>query len=104
VVTISDFGRTPNINRDAGRDHWSYCYTVMLAGAGIRGGTVYGASDRHAAFVRDNPISPADICATIYECLGIDVGINFPSLLTVGDPSVVPATRIILNPRLKKAQ
>jgi hypothetical protein len=72
VVTISDFGRTPNVNKDAGRDHWTYCYTVMLAGAGIRGGTVYGASDAHAAFVRDNPVSPADICATIYACLGID--------------------------------
>jgi hypothetical protein len=72
VVTISDFGRTPNVNKDAGRDHWTYCYTVMLAGAGIRGGTVYGASDAHAAFVRDNPVSPADICATIYERLGID--------------------------------
>jgi hypothetical protein len=72
VVTVSDFGRTPRVNRDAGRDHWTYCYTVMLAGAGIRGGTVYGASDAHAAFVRDNPVSPADICATIYACLGID--------------------------------
>jgi hypothetical protein len=72
VVTISDFGRTPNVNRDAGRDHWTYCYTVMLAGAGIRGGSVYGSSDAHAALVRDNPVSPADICATIYECLGID--------------------------------
>jgi hypothetical protein len=72
VVTLSDFGRTPRVNKDAGRDHWTYCYTVTLAGAGIRGGTVYGASDAHAAFVRDNPVSPADICATIYECLGID--------------------------------
>ncbi len=72
VVTVSDFGRTPRVNRDAGRDHWSYCYSVMLAGAGVRGGTVYGASDAQAAFVKDNPVSPADLCATIYECLGID--------------------------------
>lgn len=72
VVTLSDFGRTPHINRDAGRDHWTHCYTVMFAGAGIRGGTVYGASDGQAAYVRDNPVSPADICATIYSCLGID--------------------------------
>ena len=72
VVTISDFGRTPRVNNLAGRDHWTYCYSVMLAGAGIRGGSVYGASDGHAAFVRDNPVSPADICATIYACLGID--------------------------------
>jgi uncharacterized protein (DUF1501 family) len=72
VVTISDFGRTPRVNKDAGRDHWSYCYTVMLAGAGIRGGSVFGASDAQAAAVKDDPVSPADICATIYECLGID--------------------------------
>jgi hypothetical protein len=72
VVTISDFGRTPQVNAMAGRDHWTYCYTVMLAGGGIRGGTVYGSSDAHAAAVRDNPVSPADICATIYASLGID--------------------------------
>lgn len=72
VVLISDFGRTPHVNKDAGRDHWTYCYSVVLAGAGIRGGTVHGASDSHAAFVKDNPVTPADICATIYHCLGID--------------------------------
>lgn len=72
VVTISDFGRTPRVNKDAGRDHWTYCYTVMMAGAGIRGGTIYGASDAHAAAVRDNPVSPADLCATVYAILGID--------------------------------
>jgi uncharacterized protein (DUF1501 family) len=72
VAVVSDFGRTPNINKDAGRDHWTYCYTVMLAGAGIRGGTIYGSSDAQAAAVRDNPVSPGDVCATIYHCLGID--------------------------------
>jgi hypothetical protein len=72
VAVLSDFGRTPQINAEAGRDHWTYCYSVLLAGAGIRGGTVYGASDAHAAFVKDRPVRPADICATIYECLGID--------------------------------
>jgi hypothetical protein len=72
VAVVSDFGRTPHVNKDAGRDHWTYCYSVLLAGAGIRGGTVYGSSDQHAAAVRDNPVSPADVCATIYRCLGID--------------------------------
>jgi hypothetical protein len=72
VVTMSEMGRTPKINGSAGRDHWTYCYSVMLAGAGIRGGSVYGASDAQAAFVKDRPVSTADICATIYECLGID--------------------------------
>jgi hypothetical protein len=72
VVMMSDFGRTPRVNGAAGRDHWTYCYTVVLAGAGIRGGTVCGASDGHAAYVKDRPVRPADVCATIYECLGID--------------------------------
>jgi hypothetical protein len=72
VLVLSDFGRTPRVNRDAGRDHWTHCYSVLLAGAGIRGGTVYGASDAHAAFVKDNPVRPADIIATVYRCLGID--------------------------------
>jgi hypothetical protein len=72
VVLMSDMGRTPQINAAAGRDHWSYCYTVLFAGAGIRGGTVCGASDGHAAYVKDRPVSTSDVCATIYHCLGID--------------------------------
>jgi hypothetical protein len=72
VVMMSDFGRTPRVNGAAGRDHWTYCYTVVFAGAGVRGGTVCGASDGHAAYVKDRPVRPADICATIYHCLGID--------------------------------
>ena len=64
--------RKTRINANAGRDHWTMCYTVLLAGAGIRGGTFYGASDAHAAYVKDNPVSTSDICATIYQCLGID--------------------------------
>jgi hypothetical protein len=72
VVIMSDFGRTPRVNARAGRDHWTLCYSVLLAGAGIRGGTVWGASDAHAAYIRDNPVRPRDICATIFRCLGID--------------------------------
>jgi hypothetical protein len=72
VVVMSEMGRTPWINADAGRDHWTGCYSVLFAGAGVRGGTVYGASDGLAAYVKDKPVSPGDICATIYECLGID--------------------------------
>jgi hypothetical protein len=71
VVVMSEMGRTPRVNGNGGRDHWTFCYSVMLAGAGIRGGSVYGASDAQAAYVKDQPVSPADICATIYECLGI---------------------------------
>jgi hypothetical protein len=72
VVVMSEMGRTPRINANAGRDHWTFCYSVVFAGAGIRGGTVCGASDAQAAYVKDRPVSTADICATIYECLGID--------------------------------
>ncbi len=72
VVWMSDMGRTPRINRDAGRDHWSFCYSILLAGAGIRGGQVYGSSDRAAAYPSSSPVSPADVAATIYHCLGID--------------------------------
>jgi hypothetical protein len=72
VVVMSEMGRTPRVNGSGGRDHWTFCYSVLFAGAGIRGGTVCGASDAHAAYVKDRPVSTADICATIYQCLGID--------------------------------
>jgi hypothetical protein len=72
VVWMSEMGRTPRINKDAGRDHWSFCYSVMLAGAGIRGGQVYGSSDRTGSYPSTNPVSPADLAATIFHSLGID--------------------------------
>jgi hypothetical protein len=72
VVMMGEMGRTPKINENGGRDHWTFCYSVLMAGAGIRGGTVYGASDAHAAFIKDKPVHIRDICATIYHCLGID--------------------------------
>ena len=78
VVVMSEMGRTPKINANGGRDHWTYCYSAVFAGAGIRGGTVYGASDAQAAYVKDRPVSTADICATIYQCLGIDPAATVP--------------------------
>ncbi len=72
VVWMGDMGRTPRVNAGAGRDHWSFCYSVLLAGGGVRGGQVYGSSDRSAAFPSTNPVSPADLAATIFHCLGID--------------------------------
>lgn len=71
VVVMSEMGRTPKINGNAGRDHWTFCYGALFAGAGIRGGTVYGASDAQAAYPKDRPVSTSDICATVYHCLGI---------------------------------
>jgi Protein of unknown function (DUF1501) len=72
VVTMGEMGRTPKINADGGRDHWTFCYSVLLAGAGIRGGSIHGASDEQAAFIKDKPVHIRDICATIYHLLGID--------------------------------
>jgi hypothetical protein len=72
VVMMGEMGRTPKVNANGGRDHWTNCYSVVLAGAGLRGGTAFGASDAHAAFVKDRPVHIRDICATIYDLLGID--------------------------------
>ncbi len=72
VVWMSEMGRTPRINNGAGRDHWSFCYSIVMAGAGVRGGQVYGSSDRSAAYPSTNPASPADVAATIFHCLGVD--------------------------------
>jgi hypothetical protein len=72
VVTMGEMGRTPKINAKGGRDHWTFCYSVLLAGAGIQGGTIYGASDEQAAYIKEKPVHIRDICATIYHLLGID--------------------------------
>jgi hypothetical protein len=72
VAVMGEFGRTPKINTNgAGRDHWNFCYSLLLAGGGIKAGSVYGASDSIGAFPSLNPLVPADIIATIYRCLGI---------------------------------
>ncbi|MBY0230454.1 MAG: DUF1501 domain-containing protein [Gemmataceae bacterium] len=78
VVVMGEMGRTPKINKEAGRDHWTHCYSVLLAGGGIRGGQAYGASDAHAAYVKDRPVHIRDICATVYRCLGIDPDMAVP--------------------------
>ncbi len=71
VAVMGEFGRTPKVNPAAGRDHWNFGYTLMLAGGGIKKGLVYGSSDKIGARPRSNPVTPADVIATIYECLGI---------------------------------
>jgi hypothetical protein len=93
VVWMGDFGRTPIINKDAGRDHWPQCYSVVLAGGGIRGGQVIGQSDSTGAFPKLRPVKPADIHATVFAALGYDPhGITYPTadgrptLLSDGDP------------------
>ena len=72
VVWTGEFGRTPKINKNAGRDHWPQCYTLLMAGGGLKRGFVYGASDSAAAYPKDNPCSPDDIAATMFYCMGID--------------------------------
>ncbi|HET6426484.1 MAG TPA: DUF1501 domain-containing protein, partial [Planctomycetaceae bacterium] len=72
VYWTGDFGRTPKINADAGRDHWPACGTVMMAGGGIQGGREYGKSDSTGAYPADQPTTPGDITATLFHCLGFD--------------------------------
>lgn len=71
VVMAGEFGRTPRINATQGRDHWGPCQSVVLAGAGVRGGLVVGSSDRHAAYPKDAPVAPEDLLATIYDAFGL---------------------------------
>jgi Protein of unknown function (DUF1501) len=72
VIWMGDFGRTPVINTDAGRDHWPHCYSLVLAGGGVRGGQVIGESDRRGALPRSAPIAPADLHASVFSALGYD--------------------------------
>jgi len=71
IVAVGEFGRTPKINDRAGRDHWNTCYSALLAGGGVRGGQVVGASDRFGEHPVDRPVTPADLGATILSRLGI---------------------------------
>jgi uncharacterized protein (DUF1501 family) len=80
VVWMGEMGRTPRINNAAGRDHWVKCMSVVLAGAGIKGGRVYGTSDSRAAYPKDNPVVYCDLITTIYSCLGVDPHTEFPDL------------------------
>lgn len=72
IVALGEFGRTPKINANAGRDHWPDCYSVFLAGGGVRGGYVHGASDSQGAYPALDPVTPADLAATIFWRFGID--------------------------------
>jgi hypothetical protein len=73
VVCLGEFGRSPKINGNAGRDHWAACNSVVLAGGGVRGGQVLGTSDSAAAYPATMPVSPGDLSTTIYHALGIDL-------------------------------
>src|SRR5206468_787274 len=92
VVALGEFGRTPRINKDGGRDHWPDCYTVLLAGGGVTGGAVYGASDRIGAYPAGDAVTPGDLAATIFWRFGLDPAVEIPDQtgrphrLASGDP------------------
>jgi hypothetical protein len=85
VVAVGEFGRTPHMGqfsqssntRKTGRDHWPSAFTALLAGGGVRGGQVYGATNPHGALVAENPVSPADLAATIFAHLGINPALEY---------------------------
>lgn len=72
VLLLTDFGRTPTINKGAGRDHWPGVFSIVAAGAGIPGGQVIGSSDRLGAAPHERPVTPQDVAATLYRFLGLD--------------------------------
>jgi hypothetical protein len=93
VVVVGEFGRTPRIipGEFPGRQHWPSCYPAILAGCGIRGGLVYGESDKIGAYVKDRPVRPQDLGATIYHALGVPLDLRlgkdgFTRPITTGEP------------------
>jgi len=92
VVINAEFGRTPAINKNAGRDHWPWVYSLVLAGAGVKAGTIHGVSDASAAYPLENPQSPADFAATLYHLLGVPADTTIydragrPNHLIIGKP------------------
>ena len=100
VVAMGEFGRTPKMGQvtvgaatsAGGRDHWSHCYTILMGGAGIQSGTVFGSSDAHAGYPANNPVTPEDVVATIYHALGLDPEMRIkdpqgqPHQIALGEP------------------
>lgn len=72
VVVMGEMGRTPQINKKGGRDHWSYCHNILLTGAGVQHGAVHGSSDSKGFKPESDPVGPGDLIATVYAALGID--------------------------------
>jgi hypothetical protein len=81
VLCMGEFGRSPRVNGAAGRDHWPRCYSLLLAGGGVRGGLIYGQSDRIGSDPADNPVTPHDLLATFYNLLGIAPELELPDQL-----------------------
>jgi len=81
VVWCGEFGRSPNINKQAGREHWPWAYPVVFAGGRVRAGVLFGATDKKGAYPTTDPVTPQDIAATIYHCLGVDPETRIPDRL-----------------------
>ena len=81
VMGTGEFGRTPKVNPAGGRDHWPSCWTSIFAGGGIRGGQVVGSSDEIGAAPKDRPVTPAEIAATVYHLMGLDLEMFLPAQL-----------------------
>jgi hypothetical protein len=92
VIAMGEFGRTPKINASAGRDHWPNCYSVVLAGGGVRGGITYGSSDKMGAYPDSDAVSPGDLAATLFWRFGLDSSREIldltgrPYTLAIGQP------------------
>jgi hypothetical protein len=80
VIAMGEFGRTPKINKSGGRDHWPDCYSVVLAGGGVRGGAVYGSSDLIGAYPATDPVTPGDLAATLFWRFGLDAAAHLHDL------------------------
>jgi hypothetical protein len=93
IVWMGEFGRSPKINGAGGRDHWGHVFSVALAGGGVRGGQVHGASDRTAGFPKEGRVQPQDLTATIFHCLGIEPQTEVRDRL--GRPVVVSRGEVI---------
>ncbi|HEY1859365.1 MAG TPA: DUF1501 domain-containing protein [Gemmataceae bacterium] len=78
VVAMGEFGRTPLLNPRGGRDHWPGCWSVLFAGANVKGGQVVGASDRTGAEPKDRPVNPPELAATIYKAMGLNLNVRLP--------------------------
>jgi hypothetical protein len=78
VLAMGEFGRTPKLNNRGGRDHWPSVWSMLLAGGGVRGGQVVGSSNRLGEEPKDRPVTPAEIAATVYRSLGIDLATELP--------------------------
>lgn len=102
VLATAEFGRTPQVNRSAGRDHWPWVYSIALAGAGLRRGIVHGASDRLAAYPAENPFDPRDLAATVYYLLGVPADTVLHDALGRPHPLIIgkPIEGILQNPSI----